>query len=128
RRSRSIALPLWAMAAAGFLLAIGPLTHLWTTTLPLFSSFQAPRRTLMFWTIGISLAAGLGAGALHVWWRARHWPMPALIAVLALLSLGTWWMLPRLEREFVAAQHLDAPPAHLAAIGESRFLTLDPTM
>lgn len=126
-RFRQIAVALWVVGVLGFFLALGPLVPVWSSVLPMYSSFHAPRRAMMFWTVAASLSSGLGAAAVHHYFRTRRWPSSGLYVLLTVLTAGTWWMLPRLEREFVPAAHLDAPPRYLQTIQEQRFLVLDPT-
>lgn len=127
RSSRRLALPLWLVAIAGFLLSLGPLVAAWADLLPLYGRFHAPRRALVFWTIAGCLAAGAGGAYLDACWRARRLPRSALHGLLLLLTAGTWWMLPRLEKVFVHPGHLDPDPRIVERIGQDRFLTLDPT-
>ncbi|MDK2972826.1 MAG: hypothetical protein PWP23_2581 [Candidatus Sumerlaeota bacterium] len=126
-RARRVAIPLWIVSVLAYLLSLGALAGVWARLLPMYESFHAPRRALVLWSICGPLLAGLGAYNLAVVWRARKASRPLFAVLLLVLTAGTWWMLPRLERVFCTPERFAPDPAVADVIGESRFLVIDPT-
>ncbi|MBX3729363.1 MAG: hypothetical protein KF858_09280 [Candidatus Sumerlaeia bacterium] len=126
RRRRRVVLTLWAISILGYLLSLGVLAAFWKAVLPLWGSFHAPRRALILWSVCGPILAGVGVHRLAVLWRARRWSPSALGILLVALTAGTWWMLPRLERVFTTEERFRPDPRIVEAIGDARFLALDP--
>jgi predicted membrane protein len=126
RRRRRLVLTLWGVSILGYLLSLGVLAAFWKAVLPLWGSFHAPRRALILWSVCGPILAGVGAHQLAVLWRARGWPPTAFVGLLVVLTTGTWWMLPRLERVFTTPDRFRPDTRIVEAIGEARFLALDP--
>ena len=128
KRRRGAAISLLLVGAMVYVLAIGALAPAWAEVLPLYESFHAPRRALVLWSVVGPLLAGLGAARLHAFSRKKKLPRWSFPATLALLFVGTAWMLPRLERESTTPERFDPDPRVVAALGDSRFVALDPTL
>jgi hypothetical protein len=128
RRRRGAAVALVAVGAVGFVQALGALAVFWSVVLPLWSSFHAPRRALVLWSVAGPVAAGLGAQVLVCWLRARRFPGWAGWVALAGLLVPTVVMLPRLEREHVRPERHDPGEERVRLLSEGRFLTIDPTL
>ncbi|MDX2177780.1 MAG: hypothetical protein SF028_15060 [Candidatus Sumerlaeia bacterium] len=124
RRGRALA----ACAAGAYLLGVGALVPLWSAALPLYESFNAPRRALLLVGMLAPVLAALGASRLLALLRAKRLPRAAGWALLGLLAAPSVWLLPRYERKFTSLERCGADPAAVAAIGGSRFLALDPTL
>lgn len=127
RSGRRRAMPYLAAGLVGWLLAAGPVVKVWANVLPIYDHFHAPRRALMLWSVCGCVAAGVGAAALGAMMRRRRWPAAAFPVALVGLACGTAWIMPRVEREFVRPQRLDAAPETIRHIGSHRFISVDPT-
>ena len=128
KKRRSTAALLWLLGFAAWLLSIGPLSGLWAKVLPGYTLFHAPRRALILWSVVGSLLAAVGAHHLLLCWRAKKWPRVGYYIALIVLSAGTWWMLPRLERVFCTTERFQ-PPADVAALlNDARYVAIDPTL
>lgn len=128
RRSRRKALPFFGIGTVALLLAIGTLVPIWSSLLPMFSSFHAPRRALVVWSVTGPIAGAVGFARMHALLRRRK-ASPWVLSVAGALAIcGTFWILPRLEREFTSPARLEAPPKVAAAIGSARYITVDPTL
>jgi hypothetical protein len=128
RATRARTLPFVAVGIVAWLLAIGAAVPVWSTLLPMFSSFHAPRRALVLWSVMGPIAAAVGAHGLRWWLRRRGAPGWVFPAALLVSFAGTAWIVPRLEREFVRPERFDADPRYLAEIGGARYITIDPTL
>jgi hypothetical protein len=126
RRSRGPAFSLITIGIVGWLLAYGELVPFWSRWIPLYERFHAPRRALILWSACGPIAAGIGAAAVIHAFRHKAPQRIFVYCVLAFFCLGTLWMLPRLEREFVLPARFNADEHYLSAIGNNRFITLDP--
>lgn len=127
RRHRKLAIPLLLFGLCSWVLALGVLAPLFSKVLPLYSSFHAPRRALMIWSVLGPLAAAHGAQLLLAYSRKNPLFKKSVPALLILLLAGNLWMLPRLEREFTSVEHLEPFPQDKIVLANDRFLTLDPT-
>jgi len=127
-RRRRHALAALAVLAATLTLALGMLTPAWSSTLPLYESFHAPRRALLLWSCIGPSAAGIGAGVLAAWWRKNRRPAWILRLILAASLIPNALMLPRLEREFCLPDRFAPDPEVAASIGQDRFISIDPTL
>lgn len=120
----------WALVAVGvvaWLLSLAVLVAVWFDAVPMYSRFHAPRRALVLWSVVGPVCAGLGAATLQRWFARRGFPKWSYGATLVVLSFGTVWMLPRLEREFTKPQQLEPLESYRKIIGDDRFLAIDPT-
>ncbi len=128
RRRRRSAIVLLAIGAIGFLLALGSLAPVWARIVPLYDGFHAPRRSLILWSVAGPAIAGIGAADLLARMRLRRLPRIAGPAALLLLSCGTLWMLPRIDRVWTKEDRLRPDARTVEAIGTDRFLVVDPTL
>jgi hypothetical protein len=125
RRWRSISVLTLGLGLLFYVLALGMMAPVLARRLPLYASFHAPRRALLVWSVLGPFLAVAGAMALTAWLRMgrRHRLTPY---ILLLLLVPNVWMLPRLERDFADPERFQPDPRVARAIGESRFLTMDP--
>ncbi len=128
RRVRRLAWPLFVVGGIGYILAMGALTPFWSRVLPMFDHFHAPRRALILWSVTGPIIAALGAQNLLLWIKNRHWPRWSAPLILAILLIPNIVMIPRLERAFTHPADLAPDPAYVEAMGEDRYLTIDPTL
>jgi hypothetical protein len=126
RRHRQVAWLVMSLAILFYILALGAMAPLLAPTLPLYSSFHAPRRALLMWSVLGPWLAVLGASTLWGWCRLRGWGRvgPWLLVLLLVPNL---WMLPRLERQFTTLERFEPDPRMATLLGDHTFLTVDPT-
>lgn len=125
RRTRSAGAMLLVICGVGLLLSIGAMVPVWAGVLPMFGSFHAPRRALLWWTVAGSAACGLGAAVVCHWLRRRG---PWRFVVLGVLAMGTVAMLPRLERVFTDEARFQPDTAMVRELeAGGRFVAIDPT-
>lgn len=128
RRTRRVAWPFLAVSVVGWLLSVGDLAPLWTKVLPMFGGFHAPRRALILWSVCGCVMAGLGAANLVAFARMKKLRRVVAPAALLLLTAGTWWMLPRLERVWTREDRLFPNERVVAMLGTDRYVAIDPTL
>ncbi len=129
RRRRSASLLLLGMGLLGFLLGLGLLVPYWYDLLPMYSSFRAPRRALVLWSMAAPVVATFGAHTLLVFFRHKRFPTGVGFVVLVVLLIPSALFLPRLEREFTAAGRFTPAETTLSQLrsGGYRYFTVDPT-
>ncbi len=127
-RRRATAIVLFVIGGLGFSMALGGLTPFWSRLLPLFDGFHAPRRALILWSVAGPAIAGVGAANLLAFLRLRRLPRSVGFMLLLVLSGGTVWMLPRLDRVWTKEERFQPDDRIVELMGTDRFLVLDPTL
>lgn len=128
RRTRRIAWPFVAIGVLAYAMSLGALVPLWAKILPMYERFHAPRRALILWSVCGPVAAGLGAASLAAFARKKRAKPVFVPAALLLLSAGTCWMLPRLDRVWTREERLLPDDEVVRMLGTDRFVAIDPSL
>ncbi|MDX1973840.1 MAG: hypothetical protein SFY68_15025 [Candidatus Sumerlaeia bacterium] len=128
KKNMNLALLLLGMGCIGFLFSLSVFTEFWYHLLPMFSSFRAPRRALVLWSMGAPLAATIGAHVLGI--LIRYYRLSRVMPIFyVLLLVPTALLLPRLERSFTSSERLEvsAETKELLRSINGRYVSYDPS-
>lgn len=124
---RKKTLPYFFIALVGFILALGPLSRTLYEFFPLYDRFHAPRRALILWSVALPVCSALGIVGFMRFAQTKNIPRYIIYSLIVISTVGTFWMLPRLERVFSSPTNLIPPSPTASLIGNERFLVVDPT-